>query len=209
MKSKLVIWGAGGHAKVVADSARLMGHAVLGFIDELSPERAGESFYGSIVLTGEEARQLISGDSAVEIALGVGDNESRRKIQNELSALNVLCSTIIHPHSWVSPSSQIGNGVVVMAGAIVQADSKIGDGSVINTASSVDHDSIIGAAVHICPGVRLAGGVRVGDCSFIGAGSVVREKTNIGSGVLIGAGSVVVKDLPDGAIVKGNPARES
>ncbi|HMO17955.1 MAG TPA: acetyltransferase [Oligoflexia bacterium] len=208
MKSRVIIWGAGGHAKVVADGVRLLGAEILGFVEEINSERVGGEHYGSVVISLKEAMaELEKGRGSVGVCLGVGDNAGRSRIVDYLSGFGIVPEIVIHPKAIISPSAKIESGAVVMAGAIIQADSMIEKGSIINTGSSIDHDCRIGALSHICPGTHLAGGVSVGERSFIGAGSVVREGIKIGSDVIAGAGSVIVKDISDACRIMGNPAR--
>ncbi|QDT53336.1 Putative acetyltransferase EpsM [Caulifigura coniformis] len=203
MTKSLVICGAGGHAKVVADVARSAGWTVAGFVDDLHPERAGEAFFGSQIL---DANQVFQG-SMPAIALGIGDCAARLRRATELLDLGCPAPVLVHPRAIVASSAQVGPGTQVIAGAVLNPDARLGTAVIINTGATVDHDCVIGDGVHLAPGVHLAGNVTVGERTLIGIGSVVKPGIRIGRDCVIGAGSVVVEDLPDGAIAYGVPAR--
>ncbi len=139
--------------------------------------------------------------------VAVGSNRLRRKLSNKLDQLGMPLATIISSQAWISPSASVGEGTVVMPGAILGAETRVGRGAIINTASSIDHDGNIGDYVHIAPGVHLAGCVTVGEASFLGVGACVIPERSIGSGSTIGAGAVVVRDVPDNQVWVGCPAR--
>lgn len=199
-----VIFGAGGHAKVVADLVRACGHDVTGFIDTTQSARKGESFAGSVILGGmEEARA----HGATHAALGFGDNASRLALAGQLLQSGWQMPVLIHPSAVVSPSAEISDGTVIFATAVVQAAARIGKACIVNTAAIVEHDCDLADGVHLAPRSCLCGTVRIGRATFVGAGTVVREKITIGSGAKLGAGSVVVKNVADGSMAYGVPAR--
>jgi len=203
MLKTLVICGAGGHAKVVADVARCAGWTVAGFLDDLHPDRVGEAFFGSQILDSKEVFQGLR----PAIALGIGDCAARLRRATELLALGCPAPVLAHPQAIVASSVQIGPGTQVIAGAILNPDARLGTAVIINTAATVDHDCVIGDGVHLAPGVHLAGNVTVGERTLIGIGSVVKPGICIGRDCVIGAGSVVVEDLPNGSVAYGVPAR--
>lgn len=189
----LVLLGAGGHARVVAELARAAGWTVVGFLD---PHRAvGETVIGAPVLAGEVA------DWAGRAALiaAIGDNAIRRREHARLVAADAATPALVHPSAIVSPSAEIGPGAVVMAGAVVQAGARIGAAAIINTGACVDHDCDIGEAALIGPGAALCGGVHVGAATLVGAGAAVAPGVRIGEGALIGVGASVRRDVPAGA----------
>lgn len=150
-------------------------------------------------------RQHLNDFAGVFVA--VGDNTIRSTILRDLEDRAAPIPTIIHPNANVSRHIDIGGGCVVVSGACINIGAVISRGVIINTAATVDHDCILGDCVHVSPGARLAGGVRVGERSWIGIGAVVRQGISIGRDAVIGAGAVVVRDVPDGVTVVGNPAR--
>lgn len=206
MPARLVILGAGGHAKMVIEAARTQGKyeptLCLAHVDDLVPDVLG------VATEAETDERLLSLQQAGYHAfVAVGSNRLRRKLCTKLQSLGLPLATIISSQAWVSPSATLGAGTVVMPGAIIGAAVTIGRGAIINTAASVDHDGGIGDYVHIAPGVHLAGCVTIGEATFLGVGvSVIPERT-IGSGSTIGAGAVVVRDVPDNQVWVGCPAR--
>jgi sugar O-acyltransferase (sialic acid O-acetyltransferase NeuD family) len=200
----ILILGAGGHGKVVADILCCAGEPVLGFLDD-DPATWGATRLGLPVLGGIATfREHAPGG----LILGMGSIAARRKIVGLLGgeARGLWCNAI-HPRAIVARSVQLGNGIAVMAGVVVNPDAALGDHSVVNTGATVDHDCTIGAYAHVGPGAHLAGSVRVGRAVFVGIGASVTQGLAIGDGAIIGAGSVVIDPVPAHATVKGIPAR--
>lgn len=205
---RLFVWGAGGHAKVVADAARRSGvWTVAGFIDDVRPERAGEEFFGSRVLGGREALAPLTVHESVAGIVAIGDCEARLRLSEWLRTEGFPVATVIHPAAVVAEGSRLGVGTFVAAGAVVAPDVEMGEAVILNTAASVDHDCVIGAGTHIGPGARLAGVVQVGRRSLVGTGAVITPGVRIGAECVLGAGALVVSDIPDGVVAYGNPAR--
>jgi sugar O-acyltransferase (sialic acid O-acetyltransferase NeuD family) len=206
----LLILGAGGHAKVVAETAIVSGIATrVVFLDDcctspfVSLSAPECDVIGPLALALEPAIRT-QFDSAV---VAIGASATRLEWIDKLQSLGYNLPSIIHPTAWISSSAQIEPGSVVFAHATVQAQASIGPGTILNTGCSVDHDSQLCHAVHVCPGARLAGGVYVGSRSWIGIGASVIQQVHIGSDVTVGAGAAVVRDLPDGVTAVGVPAR--
>jgi acetyltransferase EpsM len=199
MKKSLIIFGAGGHGKVVFDIAIASGHKVLGFCDDNPP---AENLYSIPVY---KTWQKLWCESETFIA--VGSNKTRRALAQRIHEWTRFSSALVHPFSSRSPDSKIGIGTLVAPGVVVNAGAFIGEHCILNTSCSVDHDCTIGNFVHIAPGVHLAGNVAVGEETLIGIGAVVLPGIRVGRKVTIGAGSVVRHDVPDGATCYGVPAR--
>ena len=203
MKDKLIIIGASGHGKVVADIAIKMNKwQSIAFLDD------DESIKTSIGLEviGRTADAFTYKDEA-DFFVAIGSNTTREKIQEKLieQGINVIC--LIHPSAVIGTNVEIGFGSVVMAGVVINSSSRIGNGCIINTSSSIDHDNVIENYVHISPGVNMAGTVKVGKGSWIGIGSVVSNNVNICSSCKVGAGAVVVKNITEPGTYVGVPAR--
>lgn len=207
-REPLAIWGASGHARVVADILRL-GHRynVVGFIDDVQPARRGEAFEGSCVVGGIEALESLRADGVRVFLVAVGDCAARLRLAEKVTRSGFRLATAVHPSAVVADGVLIGAGTVIVAGAVVNPGAALGGNVIINTLSSVDHDCSIADGVHLAPGVHLAASVSVGTGTFIGIGSVVKEQITVGDRCVIGAGSVVVEDIPDKVLAYGVPAR--
>lgn len=193
----MFIYGASGHGLVIWDILQQLNIPVIAFLDDYFGKA---DFHGLQVVKPEILSQKLD----VPVILAIGDNDARKTISKKLQA---NFTTAIHPAAIVSQSAQIGPGTVVMAMAVVNPYVQIGKHAIINTAASVDHECELGDYVHISPNATLAGRVKVGECTHIGAGSVIIQGIQIGKGCIIGAGAVVIRDVPDYAVVVGNPAK--
>jgi len=168
VKHPLVIVGAGGHAKVVAEAAQLSGFDVLGFIDQ-SADLPGTSILGIPVLGDENALDSLNSDDWV-VVIAVGDNTSRASIIARLNERGARFARVIHPSSVISPSAQLGAGSVVLAGDVIGTAARVGAHCIINTMASIDHDCVLDDYVHVSPGAHLAGRCSVGHAAHIGIG---------------------------------------
>lgn len=197
---RIIIIGASGHGKVVADIADLNGYEV-SFLDDDTSKNACGSY--QVIGTSKDAMKYKDDDFFVAI----GNTEIREQVQNELirNGLNVV--TLIHPNAVIAKDSSIGIGTAVMAGAVVNSNSVIGNGCIINTCASVDHDNIVGDFSHVSVGAHLAGTVEIGNKCWIGIGASVSNNVSICSGCMIGAGAVVVKDINEKGTYVGVPVR--
>jgi UDP-N-acetylbacillosamine N-acetyltransferase len=204
----LVVWGASGHARVVADIVRLGGaFRIIGFLDDLAPGRGGTMFCGAPILGGQEQLQRLRDEGVRHLFLGFGDCQARLRLAAVADRLGFELATMVHPHAVVASEVPLGRGTVVMAGAVVNPGSTIGDNVILNTCSSVDHDGVIRDGAHVGPGVHLGGGVTVGRATWMGIGAVVKDTIRIGEGSIVGAGAVVLHDIPDGVVAFGVPAK--
>ena len=194
---RLIIIGASGHGKVIADMAEKNGYEEIVFLDdnENVKECAGFPVVGKVC----DAPNIV-GDKIVAI----GNAKIRQKIQDELC--NVV--TLIHPSAVISRRVVVGAGSVVMAGAVINSDAIIGNGCIINTGSSVDHDCRLGDYVHISVGAHIAGTVEIGSATWIGAGAIISNNIEICDNCMIGAGAVVVKNIEQPGVYVGVPAKE-
>jgi len=191
----LAIYGAGGHGRVVADTASVLGWQEIFFYDESWPEHQKNSIWPVVGNYENLLANLAKYDGVI---VAFGNCVARLEKTRELDHLHAPIISLIHPKAFVSINSTLGQGSVVFAGAVINIETKVGEASIINTGATVDHDCIIGPGVHICPGANLSGGVEVGEASWIGVGSCVRHSIKIGANVMVGAGAVIVKDVPDG-----------
>lgn len=206
--TNIVVVGAGGHARVVADVIRLGAeYQVRGFLDGENASRRGTEFEGAAVLGGDEVLLGLREEGVRHAAVAVGDNAARLRIADQLLELGFELPALVHPDATVAASVHLGAGTVVFARAVVNPATRLGRVVIINTAASVDHDCEIGDAVHIAPGAHLAGGVKVASGALVGIGAAVRPRLTIGRNAVVGAGAAVVADVAAGTTVAGVPAR--
>ena len=196
---KLIIIGASGHGKVVADIALRNGYKEIAFLDD-DPgikECVGFPVVGRV----SDAEKYKNSNFIVAI----GNSRIREKIQKTISGLSLV--TLIHPDAVINRRVTIGKGTVVAAGAVINSDSAIGEGCIINTCASVDHDNSIGDFVHVAVGAHLCGTVEIGNRTWIGAGATVSNNITICGECVIGVGAVVVNNLSIKGTYLGVPAR--
>jgi UDP-perosamine 4-acetyltransferase len=201
----ILIVGAGGHAKVVIEILRELGKwNIVGLTDQdPTPRRlAGADVLGSDDAVLGPLRSQGVGHAIV----AVGDNLRRQQLGRRVRAEGFALANAISPAAQVSASARIGAGVAIVAGAVINAEAVIGDCVIINTLAGVDHDCVLGEAVHVAPGVVLAGRVRVGARTLIGAGASAIPGVTIGSDVVVGSGAAVIDNIPDGVTAVGVPA---
>ena len=200
--NKLIIIGASGQGKVIADIAELCGYCDIFFFDD-NPQ---VKFCGKYEVVGccKDAPDYKDADFFVAI----GNAAIRRRIQIELINSGFKVVSLIHPSAVISKSVTIGVGTAVMAGAVINPDAVIGQGCIVNTCSSVDHDCVVGDFSHVSVGAHVAGTARIGENTWIGAGAVVSNNIDITDNCMIGAGAVVVKNLTDPATYIGVPAKK-
>jgi UDP-perosamine 4-acetyltransferase len=205
MKSKIILIGTGGHAKVVADIIRTEGkYEIVG----CTTNDTHLKVFGEYKVIGtDEHLSAILQQGINKVFVALGDNKIRKKVTDKIHSIGFETITIIHPSAQVGKNVKIGTGTCLMAGSIINPDTEIGDGVIINTNTSVDHDCKIDNWVHIAPGSNLAGTICVGEGTMLGVGTIVIPGIIIGSWSMLGAGSVVVKDIPEKTKAYGVPAR--
>lgn len=200
---KLVIIGASGHGKVVADIALIMEYwETILFLDD---NESLKTCLGLKIIGSVNDAALYKNEADFFVA--IGNNKIREEIQGKLESEGFSIATLIHPSSTIGSEVSIGKGTVIMAGAVINTSTNIGSGCIINTGTIVEHDNIINNYVHLSPGVRLAGTVEVHNRSWLGVGSVVNNNLTICSDVIIGAGSVVISSITEPGVFVGVPVR--
>ena len=160
MSQRLIIVGAGGHAKVVAETAQLAGYSIVGFVDH-NPDLQGHCLLGLPVL-GDERALARDEYSDCFVVIAIGDNRDRENAARRLAKQGPQYATIVHPSAVLSSSAKLGIGSVVFAGAVVNSSATIGEHCILNTQACVEHDCVIDSFVHVSPGACLAGGCRIG-----------------------------------------------
>lgn len=189
MSKDVIIIGAGGHAKVIADIIYKSGDNLIGFLDDNLANKGKEIYLGKKVLGTTKDIKIYNKNYFV---IGIGNNSIRKKINNEN---NLKLYTAIHPSAIIAQDVKIGTGSVIMAGVVINPGTVIGKNCIINTCSSLDHDNLLEDYVHISPGAHLAGTVSVKEGTWICTGATIINNITIAQNNIIGAGSVVIKDI--------------
>jgi sugar O-acyltransferase (sialic acid O-acetyltransferase NeuD family) len=198
MENKIYLFGASGHCKVVLDVINSAQELIVkGIVDD---QPYLEELYGIPVFHSNNVGTF----SDKQFIVSVGNNSTRKKIVTQLSAVYGIA---VHAKAIVSAHALIGEGSVIMAGAILNPDVVIGQHCIINSAAVIEHDCKIDNFVHVSPNVALAGNVTVGEGTHIGIGAIVIQGIKIGKWATIGAGAVLIRDVPDYAVVVGNPGK--
>lgn len=217
-QNEVIIIGAGSHALVIADIIlNLEGYKLIAFseknevcdaLDEKKKKVTNELKFP--VISDREIFQNYFQSDKIKLILGIGQNliALREKLIKKIKYNRYSFCSVIHPALTISTSSEIGEGTVVMAGAIINPFAIIGSHVVINTGAIIEHDCVIHDNTFIQPGARLAGNVCVGENSMVGIGATVLEGVCIGSNTIIGGGTLVNKDVPDNVVYVGVPAKK-
>jgi len=194
----MYLFGASGHCKVIID---IIQKSNLEVIQNIIDDNPVKDKIDNITIIKTPNDDFFKGKSLI---ISIGNNEIRKKITSRISA-NYLVA--IHPKSILASKVSIAEGSVIMAGAIINADVVIGKHSIINSGAVIEHDCILGDFVHISPNASLAGSVIVGEGTQIGIGAIIIQGVKIGKWATIGAGAVILKEVPDFAVVVGNPGK--
>lgn len=203
--NRLAIVGASGHGKVVAEAALLSGWQSIVFYDDSWPDFLLNSHWQ----VSGNMESLLGHVSEIDgVIVAIGDNCVRQKKSQMLKAQGFSLVSVIHPSAIVSQHAVIGEGCFIGASAVLQVDAKIDSYAIVNTRAVVEHDCHIKEAGHVSPGASIAGNVSVGLRAWIGIGSSIRQQIVVADDAVVGAGSVVVKDIPCGVTVIGNPAKQ-
>ena len=197
--NRLIIIGAGGHGRVIADMAMKLGYTDISFLDDNA-----EGCWMGCSVAGKTCEILSFDNGRTDFVIGIGNNAVRKRIAEQYS---VNWVTLVHPTAQTAIDVKLGAGTVVMAGAIINASARVGAHCIINTGAIVEHDNVLGDYVHISPRAALAGTVHIGEATHIGIGAVVRNNLHIIGGCVIGAGAVVVKNIESSGTYIGVPAR--
>jgi sugar O-acyltransferase (sialic acid O-acetyltransferase NeuD family) len=201
--SSLLIIGAGGHGKVVADAAETSGRwQNIVFIDKRWPELESCAHWSVVAQDAED----FPSDETLDFIVAIGDNRTRARVFDQCVAAGLNPVSVIHPSATISKYAEIDLGSVVFAGAVINIGAKIGQCAIVNTGATIDHDCVIGHSVHISPGANLAGEVTVGDFSWMGIGASVKQCLTITADVVVGAGACVVSNIAEPGVYVGVPA---
>lgn len=200
----IVLFGAGGHAKVVFDALRASVHDLSGLlvVDE-DPGLRGQDFLGLPIAPGAACAGL----GKFRFHVAIGRNDVRRAVSERLAGRGGAALSVVHPGALVSPLARHEPGTFLAAGCILAPDSSVARGVIVNHGAIVDHDCTVGAYSHIAPNVTLGGKVSIGAGVLVGAGAVVLPGVSIGDGAVVGAGAVVTRDVAAYETVAGVPGR--
>ncbi len=202
----ILIYGAGGHAKVVADLAHALGLGVAGYLED-NADRDGQAFLDAHIIAWSRFAEEGANWPKAPIALAIGDNAGRARAYERLKRCGRQVITLVHPTAVVSPSAGLGEGTVVMPTAVVNAAAVLGVGVIVNSGAIAEHDSRVGDFVHLAPRSTLGGGVCIGARALLGIGAVALPRAEIGEDARIGAGALVLRKVAPGTTVIGVPAR--
>ncbi len=196
--AEVVIIGAGGHGKVIADIIEKSGDTVIGFLDDNPPSNQILN-YPMLGVTSDCKKYTDK-----KFIIAIGNNKIRQIIATQYK---LDYYTAIHPNAIIARDVVIGEGTCVMAGAVINVSTQIGKHCIINSGSVVEHDNVLGDFVHLSPKAALCGTVCVGDCTHIGAGATIRNNTSITKNCVIGVGAAVVEDIMQEGTYCGVPAK--
>lgn len=199
----LIIIGAGGHGKVIAETALAAGWSSIAFYDDAYPKTRHTGQWDIL----GASTDLLHTQPKSPIVIAIGNNMTRIQKAEQFKEAGFHFATIIHPRAIISPSAKIGEGTVIFGGAVVNAYATIAGHCIINTNSTVEHDCRLETGVHLSPNAALGGGTQIGTLSWVGIGACVKQGALIGESVMIGAGAAVVTDLPSHCTALGVPAR--
>jgi sugar O-acyltransferase (sialic acid O-acetyltransferase NeuD family) len=211
LKKKIVMWGASGHAKVLHEFLGELGYELIALFDNdpatVSPFPNVSIYHGINGFLRWKEIQRRPDKVRCLVAIGGSRGHDRLEIQRYLRSQGLIPVMVTHPTAYVAKTARSGIGTQILAGSIISVDVQMGDACIVNTSASIDHECRLGDGVHIAPGATIAGCAWIGNFSFIGAGAVVLPRVRIGNHCIIGAGSVVTRDISNGVVAYGNPAR--
>lgn len=194
MQKKVIVFGASGHARVIADIIAKSGDEIVGFLDDNSEIHGKTIFNGKIVL-GDTSEESVKNYSDCYFIIGIGSNRVRKIISEKYN--NLKWYTAIHPNSIIGNDVSINEGTAIMAGTVINTGTVVGRHCIVNTSSSLDHDNVLEDYVHISPGSHLAGTVRVSEGTWICAVVTVINNITIGKNNIVGAGSTVIRNIEE------------
>ena len=195
MINNIIIIGASGHGKVVAEIALLSGYSVSFWDDDIFKKL--EEY--------EVSQRKLEVPQDSYLIIGIGNNKIREFLSVQYSK-NYYC-LLKHPKAVISERTQIGIGTIAMSSVCVNVGAIIGDHCILNTNCVIDHDCLIDDFAHISPNATLCGNVKIGKGTWVGAGATIIQGVKVGVNVTVGAGAVIINDVPDNVTVVGNPAK--
>jgi sugar O-acyltransferase (sialic acid O-acetyltransferase NeuD family) len=208
--NKIIFWGAAVQAIVLEEFLDSLDYELVALFDNnekvISPFSLVPLYYKEAGFP-EWLKNNSVKDTSYSIAIGGTSGKDRVELHNMLSTKGLRPISLVHPRAFVANNAKLSEGCQVLANAAVCARTILGVATIVNTSANIGYGCVLGNGVHIAPGVSMAGCVEIGDFSFVGCGAVVLPRVKIGCGSIVGAGAVVTKDLPDGIVARGVPAR--
>ena len=200
---KILLIGAGGHARSCIDVIETINqYEIVGLIEKDNSLTSANLGY-PIIGTDDDLKVLRQQVKNALITVGqIKSPKIRIKLYQLLKELDFTLPVIVSPHAYVSKHSQIGEGTIIMHGAIVNANAKIGNNCIINNKALIEHDAIIGDHCHIATGATINGEVSVGNKTFFGSGAITKQCISIGNNCIIGAGAIIKNDIKPNQVVK-------
>ena len=205
MNEKVVIIGAGGHAKVIADIVIKNKDKLIGFLDDNITIETDIVEKYKVIGKIKDAERLQQKNKNLRFIIGIGNNIIRKEIAEKYQ---LLYYTAIHPSSIIGTNVKIGEGTAVMANAVINIDSKVGKHCIVNTGAIVEHENIIEDYVHLSPSTTLSGNVKVNELVHLGTGCKVKNNISISAQSIFGVGTIIVKDINESGIYVGVPAEK-
>ena len=207
LNRKTFVWGAGSKLRILLSYLQMIDRNADYVYDPFVKE-IKYKFQGIHFTSEKEIKDYATLCDSFVVAIGGEHGKKRQEIALMLKSEYGLKSlTLIHSSSYICNTAKTGEGLMMMPGSVINSFSSLGDNCIVNTNASIDHECVIGNGVHIMGGAVVTGRVHIGDYSSIGSNATVLPDIRIGKNVIVGAGSVVTKNIPDGLVVFGNPAR--
>jgi sugar O-acyltransferase (sialic acid O-acetyltransferase NeuD family) len=209
-KKRALVWGAGGHGKVIVD-ALMAGDEweVAGILDEDEKKWGTEVLGVKVFSLDGDVVTVAKGLDCGAVAIAIGDNYARFAKFQQVRYAGLTAVNVVHPSASVSRFVKMGEGVVILAGSTINPGTTIEDNVCVNTSASVDHDNYLEKSCHIFPNATLTGGVRIEEFAYVGSGAVIAPNLTVEKYSYVGAGAVVLANVAEGTTVFGVPARVS
>jgi acetyltransferase EpsM len=207
-KQRVLVWGAGGHGKVVVDALMLSKQwEIAGIIDEDRRKNDTDVLGVKVLLFDGDLSGTAKYFACECVTIAIGDNYTRYEKFEQIRRTGLRPVNVVHPSALISRFVKIGEGVTILAGTTINAGTVIEDNVCVNTSASVDHDNYLEKSCHIFPNATLTGRVRVREFAYVGSGAVITPNVTVQKHSYVGAGAVVLEDVPEGMVVCGVPSK--